>query len=119
MCDIVGCNQQGLRSTGILIGCSVYSASQGDPPVTLLILEGVTQGYPLLMVLYVITPIPLAEELQAEDLGLLTMFCAEDSEIDGLAWSSAQLLNISMKRGPNRGYYLNPSKSMFIMDFPW
>ena len=36
----------------------------GKPSVTFLILEGVTQGYPLLVVLYGINLFPLAEELR-------------------------------------------------------
>ena len=35
----------------------------GEPPVTILSREGVTQGDPLYMVLYGITLVPLAEEL--------------------------------------------------------
>ena len=42
----------------------------GEIPVTILSREGVTQGYPLSMVLYGITLAPLAEELRAADPGL-------------------------------------------------
>ena len=42
----------------------------GEPPVTILSREGVTQGDPLSMVLYGITLVPLAEELPAADPGL-------------------------------------------------
>ena len=55
----------------------------GDPPVTILIREGLTQGDPLLMVLYVITLVPLAEELRAADPGLLYPFYADDTDFDG------------------------------------
>ena len=41
----------------------------GELPVTILIREEVTQGDPLSMVLYGITLVPLAEELQAADPG--------------------------------------------------
>ena len=41
----------------------------GEPPVIILIQEGVTQGYPLLMVLCGINLVPLAEELRAADPG--------------------------------------------------
>ena len=44
------------------------------PPVTLLIIYGVTHGYPLSMVLYGITLFSLMEELRAEDPGLITPF---------------------------------------------
>ena len=43
----------------------------GEPPVTILSIEGVTQGYPLSMVLYGITLVRLAEELRAADPGIL------------------------------------------------
>ena len=46
----------------------------GEPTITTLIREGVTQGDLLLMVLYRITLIPLAEELRAVDLGILSPF---------------------------------------------
>ena len=46
----------------------------GDPPVPILIQEGVNQGDPLLIVLYGIILVPLAEEIRAADLGLLYTF---------------------------------------------
>ena len=46
----------------------------GDPLVTILSQEGVNQGYPLSMVLYRITPVPLDEELRALGLGMLSPF---------------------------------------------
>ena len=57
----------------------------GDPPVKIMIREGVTQGYPLLMVLYGITLIPLAKKYRAADSGLLALFYADDAEFEGLA----------------------------------
>ena len=54
----------------------------GEPPVTILILEGVTQGDPLSMILYGITLVPLAEELIAADLGLHSPFYADDAAFD-------------------------------------
>ena len=56
----------------------------GEPPVTILSREGVTQGDPLSMVLYGITLVPLAEELRAADPGLLSPFYADDAAFDGL-----------------------------------
>ena len=90
----------------------------GEPPVTILSREGVTQGDPLSMVLYEITLVPLVEELQAADPGLLSPFYADDEAFDGLARRSAQLLNLLMKRGPDRGYFPDPAKSLFISDTP-
>ena len=90
----------------------------GELPVTILIREGVTQGDPLSMVLYRITLVPLAEELQAVDPGLLSSFYADDAEFDGSARRSAQLLNLLMKRGTDRGYFPEPVKSLFISYTP-
>ena len=56
----------------------------GEPPVTIIIREGVTQGYSLLMVLYGITLVPLVEDLRAADPGLLSPFYADDVVFDGL-----------------------------------
>ena len=53
----------------------------GEPPVTILIREGVTQGYPLSMLLYGITLAPLVEELRAADPGLLLTFYADDGVV--------------------------------------
>ena len=55
------------------------------------------------MVLYGITLVPLAEELQAADPGLLSPFYADNAAFDGLARRSAQLLKLLMKRGTDRG----------------
>ena len=87
-------------------------------PVTILSREGVTQGDPISMVLYGITLTPLAEELRAADLGLLSPFYANDAAFDGLARHSAQLLKLLMKRGPDRGYFPELTKSLFISDNP-
>ena len=55
----------------------------GEPQVTIMIQEGVTQGYPLLIILYGITLIPLAKELGTADPGLLSLFYADDAVFDG------------------------------------
>ena len=88
----------------------------GDPPVTILSRDGVTQGDPLLMVLYWITPLSLANELRAADSGLLSLFYADDAVFDGLSQRSAQLLKLLMERGPDQGYFPEPDKSLFISD---
>ena len=79
----------------------------GELPVTILIREGVAQGYPLCMVLYGITLVPIAEEilsdeLRAADPGLLSPFYADDAAFEGSAKRSAQLLNLLMRRGTDR-----------------
>ena len=55
------------------------------------------------MVLYSITLVPLSEELSAADPGILSPFYADDADFDGLGQQSAQLLNLLMKMGPDRG----------------
>ena len=90
----------------------------GEPTITILIQEGLTKGDPLLMVLYRITLVPLAEELRSADSGGLSPFYADDASFDGSARRSAQLLKILIKRGPDRGYFPKPAKSLFILDIP-
>ena len=68
----------------------------GEPPVTILSLDGVTQGDPLSMVLYGITLVPLAEELRVTDPGILSPFYADDTVFDGSARRIAQLLKLFM-----------------------
>ena len=90
----------------------------GELPVTILSREGVTQGDLLSIVLYRITLVPLAEELRAEDTGLLSQFYADDAAFDGSARRSVQLLKMLMKRGADRGYFPDPAKSLFILEKP-
>ena len=70
------------------------------------------------MVLNGITLVPLAEELRAADLGLLLPFYADDVVFNGLAQHSAQLLKLLIKKGPDRGYFSDPAKFLFISDTP-
>ena len=58
------------------------------------------------MVLYGITLVPLEEEIRAADPGLLLPFYADDAAFDVSARRGAQLLNLLMKRGPDRRYFL-------------
>ena len=44
------------------------------------------------------------------------LFYADDAAFDGLAWRSAQLLKLLMRRGPDRGYFPETAKSLFISD---
>ena len=68
------------------------------------------------MVLYGITLVPLTEKLRAAYPGLLSTFYADDASFDGSALQSAHLLKLLMKRGPDRGYFPDPDKSLFISD---
>ena len=51
-------------------------------------------------------------------MGLLSLFYADDMAFDGFERRSAQLLRLLMKRGPGRGYFPKPAKSLFILDTP-
>ena len=70
------------------------------------------------MVFYGTTLVPLAEELRAADLGLLSPFYADNTTFDGLVRRIAQLLKLLIKRGPDRGYFPEPDKSLFISENP-
>ena len=70
------------------------------------------------MVLYEIILIPLAEELRAGNPGMLSPFYVDDVAFDSSARRSAQLLNMLMKRGPDRGYFPDLDKSLLILDTP-
>ena len=77
---------------GAIFACNCYKhwaqlllRQPGELPVTILVIEGVTQGDPLSMVLYGIILVPLAEELRAADPGLLYPFYADGAAFDGLA----------------------------------
>ena len=70
------------------------------------------------MVLYRIIIVLLAKELRAADPGLLSLFYAYNAMFDCLARQSAQLLDLLMERGLDRGYFLESAKSLFISDTP-
>ena len=90
----------------------------GYLPVTILSREVVTQEDPISMILYRITLVPLAEELQVAEPGLLSPFYADDAAYDGLERRSAHLLKLLMKRGSDRRYFPKQAKSLFILDIP-
>ena len=68
------------------------------------------------MVLYGNTLAPLAKELRAADLGLLSPFYADNAAFNSLARRSAQILKLLMKRGTDKGYFPEPANSLFISD---
>ena len=70
------------------------------------------------MIYYGILLVPLAEELRVADLGLLSSFYAGDAAFDGSEQRSAQLLNMLTKRGTDRGYFPEPSKSHLSRTYP-
>ena len=80
--------------------------------------EGVTQGDPIFVLLYVITLSPLAEDLRTEDLGLISPFYVDDVAFNGSERSSAYILKLLMERTLDRGYFPKPYKSIFIYKSP-
>ena len=88
----------------------------GEPPVTILSQERVTQIDPILMVLYGITFVPLAEELRAADPGFLSPFYVDDAAFDSSTQRSAQLLNMLMERELLQRYFPETAKSLFILN---
>ena len=82
----------------------------------LLIQEGVTQGYPLLVVLYGITLVPLSEVLRESDLGSLIPFYVDADVFDGLSRSNKQLMKLLTEIGTDWGYFPEPSRSIFFVD---
>ena len=66
----------------------------GRPPDTLLIEEVVTQGDPLLVVLYGITLVHLVDYIQAVDPGILTPLYADDAEFYGYERRSNRLTKL-------------------------
>ena len=107
-----------MRSIVIGIGVQLLLRQTGEPSVTILSGEGVTQGYPLLMIFYGITLVPLAKELRVAHPGLIPPLYADDVAFRGLAQPSAQLLKLLMERGSDRGYFPEPAKSLFILNTP-
>ena len=73
----------------------------GDVPVILQILEGVTEGDPLSMVLYGITLVPLEEDLSDADPTLLSPFYADYADFDGSVRRNAAQLRLLMDQGPD------------------
>ena len=69
-------------------------------------------------VLYKITLVPLAAEIRAADSWILSPFYADDAVFDESAIRSAQLLKLLMERGPVRGYFPEPARSIFFLDTP-
>ena len=70
------------------------------------------------MVLYGITLINLAEDLQASYPRLFTPFYTDNAEFYGSARKIAQLIKLILEQGMDQGYLPEPSKSLFISDFP-
>ena len=90
-----------------------------NQPVALLIRDEATQGDPPLMFRCGITLVPLAKELWAADLGILTPFYADATAFNRLAQGSAQIIKLLMEKGAYRRYFSVPANSLFISDLPY
>ena len=88
----------------------------GEDPVTILSMEGVTQGDPLSMVLYELTLLPPEEEICAAAPNMLAPFYTDDSTFNALVERSASIMTLILDRGTEREYFTGPEKSLFICD---
>ena len=90
----------------------------GELPVTTMCLEGLTQGDPLCMVLYSINLVPLAKELRASELRILSPLYSDNMAFNGLARWSAYVLKMLIERVTDQGYFFKPAKLLLISDTP-
>jgi hypothetical protein len=89
-------------------------ASPGQTGHILLSQEGVTQGDPLAMILFGITVCPLAEFLRTQVPTAVQPWFADDAAAIGDLESIAQVTDLLVQYGPNRGYYVEPTKSTVV-----
>jgi hypothetical protein len=87
---------------------------KGRPGYTLLSEEGVTQGDPLSMVLYGLALVPLAATLRKEHPTVVQAWYADDSVLQGRVSRVAAAMTLLQRLGPERGYFPEPAKSIFI-----
>ena len=71
-----------------------------------------------MMVLCGITLVHLEKELRDADTTLLSPFYADGAVFYGSATRSVVQLRLMMDQGPDRGYFPEPEKSLFIADNP-
>ena len=76
--------------------------------------EGVTQGGSLVMILYGLALVPLAEQLQKVFLDVILPFYTDDAGMSGQVSRIAAVMKRLEKLGPARGYFPEASKSIFI-----
>ena len=89
---------------------------QGQDCEIILSREGVTQGDPLSMILYGIALLPLTESLQEDEPQVMQPWYADDAAMIGSVEGIARTMRLLEIRGPARGYYPEPAKSIFIPD---
>jgi len=76
--------------------------------------EGVTQGDPISMVIYGVALTPLTETVRQQLPATLQAWYADDSAFGGTAPDIAAAMRTILERGPSRGYFPEPSKSILI-----
>ena len=86
----------------------------GRPGSVILSQEGVTQGDPISMVIYGVALTPLTESVRAAQPNILQAWYADDSSFAGSAPAIAAAMRTILEKGPARGYYPEPSKSILI-----
>ena len=70
------------------------------------------------MVLYRINLVSLAEDIWYSDPGLLISFYVDNTEFNGSKMRSVQLMKVLLEWGAAQGYFPEPTKFLFIADFP-
>ena len=76
--------------------------------------EGVTQGDPLSMVLFGVTMTPLGKHLQRLHPQVLQPWYADDLALQGKASQVYHVLRKVRDLGPDKGFYVEPTKSILI-----
>ena len=74
-------------------------------------MEGVTQGCPLGMILYVIALLPLIELAWVLEPKALQAWFADDSAACGTLEECASMVALLKEKGPAFGYHVSPEKS--------
>eukprot|EP00957_Ditylum_brightwellii_P018888 1420548-Ditylum_brightwellii.AAC.1 len=70
------------------------------------------------MIGYGVALLPLADQLKEEEKKVLAPFFADDLSLDGPAQCNACQLRFMMDKGPDRGYFPEPDKSIHICNSP-
>ena len=76
--------------------------------------KGVIQGDPLIMALYGIALLPLAESLREQSNDVMQPWYVDDTAMQGAADEVADTMVSLIKSGPQFGYHLEPKKSVVI-----
>jgi len=96
------------HATQLIIQCN------GRPCSVILLQEGMTQGDPILMVIYGVALTPLTEMVRKMLPDTLQAWYANDSSFGGTAPHIAAAMQAILEKGPVRGYFPKPSKSILI-----